>query len=193
MNTIESLLTLNTLSGITGFAVTIGFGIWLLKQPTSQNLNVASWVMWALLDAVLVTLTYKAGKPAHLFIGWTLAAALVAGGILWKGATWKMDFGSWASVIGVILSTYFWATDDSSFGLYACAVAMFVAGIPQILNFLKEPARNTWWLWAGTSVACVIAILGTETVFTPGNAPALSSLLFQAVVLTVLFRGSLFR
>lgn len=189
MESILALLTLNTLSGVVGFLTTFSFGIWLLQQPNSKNMNVTSWVMWALMDGILVMLALKSGNhEPYLFIGWTLAATLVVVGILVKGASWEMDFGSWVCVITVGASAYFWATNASGLGLYACAVAMFVAGIPQIKNFLKAPAKETWWLWTGTAVAGVMSVAASEHALSVDNAPTISSALYQLVVLAILFR-----
>lgn len=187
-------------SGIVGFGVTLGFGIWLLAQPNSQSLNVASWVMWTLLDGVIVMLAIRAEKeklkknpsaefkPPYLFIGWTVAATLVTIGMLWNGAVWQIGFAEIVSMIVVMVATYLWWTNKWGMGLIACAIAMFVAGIPQVVSFWSAPAPSTWWLWAGTVVACALSLAGSEKLKSLSNAPTYSSVAFQVLVLSVLFR-----
>ena len=187
MNHFKNLL--NTVSGIAGFSVTLAFGIWLLAQPNSQILNVASWVMWTLLDGVVVALALKGGnKKPYLFIGWTAAAILVTTSMLWNGAVWQIGFAEMVSITAVAVATYLWWTNKWGMGLIACAIAMFVAGIPQVVNFWHVPAQSTWWLWAGTAAACVLSIAGSEKMKSLQNAPTYSSVAFQILVLSVLFR-----
>lgn len=198
MNRFKNLL--NMISGITGFGVPFAFGIWLLAQPNSQSLNVASWVMWTLLDIVIVMLAIHAEKEKvkkdpsamfqvpYLFIGWTLAAAIVTFGMLWNGATWQMGFAEMVSMLAVVIATRLWWTNKWCLGLISCAIAMFVAGIPQVMNFWHTPAPSTWWLWAGTGIACVLSIAGSEKMKSLQNAPTYSSAAFQVLVLFILFR-----
>lgn len=179
---------LNIASGITGFSVTFIFGIWLLWQPDSQNLNVTSWVLWTLMDSVLVALAIRGGnKRPFLFIGWTVAAALVSVSALINGATWKLGFAEWVSIAGVAVAICFWLKNNSGYGLYACAIALFLAGVPQISDFWDVPATGTWWLWVGTAIACTLSILGSAKWANASNVPTLSSLVYQIVVLAVLF------
>lgn len=187
MNNLKNWL--NTASGVLGFLVTFSFGVWLLRQSGSQSLNVASWIMWTLMDGVLVALSIRGGnKKPFLFIGWTLAALLVTAGMLINGAVWQIGFVEMVSIGAVILSVYFWVTDKSEKGLFACAVAMFVAGLPQIASFWNTPATGTWWLWAGTAFVCALSILGSAKWKSAHNAPTISSFVYQIVVLAVLFR-----
>lgn len=187
MNNLKNLL--NAASGVLGFLVTFSFGVWLLWQSGSQSLNATSWVMWTLMDGILVALSIRGGnKKPFLFIGWTLAALLITFGILINGAVWQIGFVEMVSIGAVILSVYFWVKDKSEKGLFACAVAMFVAGLPQITSFWHTPATGTWWLWAGTAFVCTLSILGSARWKSAHNAPTISSLLYQAIVLAVLFR-----
>lgn len=145
--------------------------------------------MWTLMDGILVVLSIRAGnKKPYLFIGWTLAALLVTTGMFINGAIWQFGFVEMISIGVAILSVYFWITDKSEDGLWACAIGMFVAGVPQIFSFWDVPAINTWWLWAGSGSACVLSILGSAKWKSAHNAPTISSLSYQIVVLAVLFR-----
>ncbi|MDP1707191.1 MAG: hypothetical protein Q8L30_01390 [bacterium] len=146
-------------------------------------------MMWTVMDAVLVALSFRGGntKP-YLFIGWTCAAILVTVGMLINGADWKIGFVEMVSIGGAAVAVYFWVTSEPEKGLFACAIAMFVAGIPQIANFWKEPAVGTWWLWAGTAFVCALSILGSTKWKSAHNVPTLSSLVYQIVVLAVLYR-----
>jgi hypothetical protein len=192
---------LNKASGIVGFSVTVAFGFWLLLQPNSQSLNVASWAMWTLLDGVVVMLAIRSEKERikkdptavfswpYLFIGWTVAAVLVTASMLWNGAVWQIGFAEIVSMIAVAVATYLWWTNKWGMGLIACAIAMFIAGIPQIVNFWQAPAPATWWLWTFTGLACILSLAGSPKLKSLQNVPTCSSTAFQIVVLSVLFRG----
>lgn len=176
-------------SGIVGFSVTMSFGIWLLHQTNSQEINFASWAMWTLLDCIALALAWKAStERPYMLIGWTAAAVIVTTSILWKGAMWQLGFAEVVSMIAVVLATHLWWTNKWGMGLIACAIAMFVAGIPQVVNFWNAPAPSTWWLWAGTAVSGILSILGSEDKKGLQNAPAYSSIMYQTLVLLVLFR-----
>ena len=178
----------NNVSGVLGFLVPFSFGVWLLQQSDSKSMNVTTWILWTIMDGVLVALSIRAGnKKPYLFIGWTLAALLVTTGMILKGASWQIGFVEIVSFIGVIIATYFWVTNKSERGLYASAIAMFIAGVPQIVTFWTSPAIDTWWLWAGTALACTFSILASPRLQNATNAPTMASFSYQIVVLAVLF------
>lgn len=187
MNRFKELTSI--ISGILGFCVTMSFGVWLLNQSDAQGINIASWVMWTLLDGIALALAWKAStETPYMLIGWTAAATIVTTGILWKGATWQIGFAEITSAVAVVIATYLWWTNKWGMGLIACSLAMFVAGIPQVMNFWDTPAQATWWLWVGIAISGTLSIVGSENRKGLQNAPAYSSVLYQLLVLLVLFR-----
>lgn len=190
---------LNGLSGFAGFVVVIVFGFWLLTKSSTQNLNIASWVMWALMDLVVVLLCFKAGnKRPYLFIGWMLATLIVVGIMLAHGASWSPSpiesEVNWVTVAAVMICVYFLVTDKSEDAmkskkcLYLCAVAMFIAGVPQLITYWSSPSKDTWWLWVATALICLATIFTTEKKLSVFNAPTFSSLTYQVVILAIMYR-----
>lgn len=185
---------INVTSGVLGFLVTFSFGLWLLVQQSSQSLNVASWTMWTLLDAITLALMIKGGdREPYLMVGWTVSAVLITAGMLIKGAVWQFGVTEVISMVAVSFAVILWVKNLWGKGIIICAVAMFVAGVPQLVTFWSAPARDTWWLWVGTGTACLISILSSVKVKSIYNAPLASSLLFQLVALAVLYRTVLYR
>ncbi len=176
-----------------GFVVTLGLGIWLLTQGDTQSLNIVSWVMWSLMSWVLVGLAFQKRKREpdspipFLYIGWAISASLVTVGVLMKGATWEFGAVEMVCIFTVLVAIYFWIRDAGGAGLIACALGMFVAGLPQTGSFWNGPAQDIWWLWTGTAIASGLSILGSGKLRNTFNAPSVSSLIYQALGLFVLF------
>jgi hypothetical protein len=177
--------------GVLGFLVTFTFGLWLIKNNVPQS--TASWTMWAMLDFCSLILTLKALKSGdarpYLLFGWTLAATFVVVILIFNGTSWTWGWTEWLSACGVVTAARYWVKNQSIKGLWACAIAMNVAGIPLAYDFWIDPQQSTWWVWAGTILSCALSIAGSDKLLSiEKNLVPASSFLYNILLLSILFR-----
>lgn len=180
---------LNIAGALIGLLTNGFFCVWLLCQPGTQNLNTASWVMWTIMNGIVVFLSIKEGnKRPWLFIGWTVTTSITTVGMILKGASFQIGTTEIISILGVITSVYFWIKNKTANALIACAVAMFIAGIPQMVNFWYTPAISTWWLWAGNAIACALSMFGSAKWKSISNVPIVTGFCYHVGILLILNR-----
>ena len=179
---------LNFLSGVIGFGVSFYFGIWMLSHDTIPQ-NPASWMMWAMLDYCAVALYIEAGnKKPYLQIGWAMSATFVVAILVINGISWKWDAVEIFSIIATMIATYFWIKNKSEEGLWICATALLFAGIPLACDSWKEPQIETWWLWAGTTLACVLSIVTSPKIDVKNTLVTFSAVIYNIMILLIMFR-----
>lgn len=185
MNTKEIL---SILSGLIGFAVPTTFGIWLLNAGQAQS--IASWAMWTALDLTTLILAIKAGnKKPWLPLGWTIAATFVLIAVIYTGGNWKFGAVEYLSAAGVIIAAYYWIKDKAGMGLWACAIAMFISGLPIAFDYWKNPQQETWWVWVGTVIACTLTISSASKISDiKQTLVPTSALIYNLMLLAILFR-----
>lgn len=142
--------------------------IFLGKLPPQ---NVATWGMVLLLDTVGLLLAYKAYKEKDavpisempfLQMGWFIAAVCIMYAVLSRSNVIEWRMVETLSLLCCIASVYLWATRDAKSGLYPYMLAMYIAFLPQLFDYWREPQPDTWWLWAGTIVGAMLAIYAAE-------------------------------
>jgi uncharacterized membrane protein YbaN (DUF454 family) len=151
--------------------------------------------MWALLDVCAVLMLIKAGnKKPYLQVGWMFAACFVTITLLFTNSVWQWGWVETASVFLTCVCAWFWMTEEKEkvAGLFACSIAMFVAGVPQIYSFWNMPQQDTWWLWACTLLACIISFAGAPKFDVRNTLLTLTSAVYNVVILAVLFRKEIF-
>ncbi|NQV88308.1 MAG: hypothetical protein HQ402_01990 [Parcubacteria group bacterium] len=154
-----------TLCGIVGAiipAVTIiAFALHLLMKEI--QLNVVSWILWTILDIVLVITAIAAGnKRPWLPIGYTFGAAFVTI-ILWSRGLWEFGFAEGISVLGVVAALVVWRFVGAKGAIITASIAMTIAALPQAYDFWITPNPSTWWLWAFVAIGCFLSIVGARS------------------------------
>lgn len=145
--------------GMLSFASLIWYGIkvWLGKAtPTS----IASWVMWVILDVVILGSTLATGKPFALALSYVAGAAFVLVVHLKKG-TWTWTYVETISAVGATVSTILWQTLSPEAGVIAGVVAMTAAGMPMLLFFYRHPDRQAFWVFMNVTIACTMTLIAT--------------------------------
>lgn len=176
------------LGGFVAFSVLIMFArnVWTRKVPASTP---ASWLMWTILDVLLLVTTLANHKPGWLPGAWTLGAGSVTVALIVRGK-WIWSYKETISAIGAAIATYIWLSYGAMLGLVASIAAMNIAGIPNFIDLWKNPIRGTWPVWGFTAVACFLTLLGSDWSF-GGIILATTSMFFNGLLLCiVLFRKS---
>jgi len=158
--------TLKKIGGLISAVTLIAFALYLMAHDV--KLNIATWVLWTLLDIILVMTGREAllrqGKNEWpwLPIGWTTGAAIVTIILLTRGQ-WQWTWTETLTVIVTAIAAGHWrATSNARAGIVAATLAMTVAGIPSAMLAWNHPDPSSWWLWAGVSVSCFFTLAGTK-------------------------------
>ena len=155
--------------------------------------NLATWIMILVLDVLGLILVLRAGnKSPFLQIGWTIAALLIVLAIALNNTLWQWTWIETISVSFCILSIFIWYKISAKYAIWPQMMAAYISFIPQGVDYWSLPQTQTWWLWAGTIVGCLLAIIGSkkqtfENVFIPWGC-----VILNATVLLILFRSYLF-
>lgn len=149
------------LSAVVGFATPAYFA-W--QTYTKQwGLNLATWALIFILDALGLVLAYKSGnKRPWIQWGWAVAASLILLATLNNKHTWAFGWVEYICIACCFISVYFWLTEKADRGLMSYIVAVYISFVPQLVDYWDSPQPETWWLWLGSIVACACAIYGAE-------------------------------
>lgn len=160
--------------------------IWTRKVPAS---TAASFLMWTILDVLILGSTLAAHKPGWLPLGYTIGALLVTLATFVRGK-WLWSYKETICAIGAAITSYIWFTWNADAAVFAGVCAMNIAGIPILVDLWRNPIRGTWPVWAITVVACIFTILGSDYSLT-GTILAWAGIAFNgSVTLIVLFKKS---
>lgn len=172
--------------GFIAFSVLMWFAlnVWTRRVPPSTP---ASWLMWSIMDSLLLFTTLANHQPGWLPGGWTLGASSVTAVLLVRGK-WSWSYKETICAIGAATATYAWLHYGAITGLLSGIIAMNVAGIPNFIDMWRNPIRGTWPVWGFSTIACLFTLLGSDWSF-GGIILAASSMFFNGMLtLVVLFR-----
>jgi len=173
-------------SGVFGFLVSAGFGVWLFLNKVEQNS--ASWAMWLLLDVVALAIIIKRKENPSLIIGWLAACTLVFAANVAIGSKWEWRWVEVISLVIVSIAGILQLRGQGQYALYAAALGFVTAGAPQAYDFYFRPVFGTWWLWAGTFLACLVPILASEDRSFPKHAVYYAGVSYNLLVLILVIR-----
>ena len=166
--------------GLLSFGAMVWFGVkvWRGKaEPTSM----ASWLMWVILDAVILGSTIATHKPCALALSYVAGASFVFIVHIKKGK-WVWTYVETISAGGTAVSTILWFTLSPEAGVIAGIVAMTAAGMPMLLSFAKAPDRQAFWLFANVTIACAMTLIATWPWTIGGSLLSGGGLLYNGLV-----------
>lgn len=168
------------MSGIAPVIALIVFGIVLLKTGKSQN--VATWLMWFILDVAITVNMFSAGnKEAWLPLGFAVGAFFVTAVLISKG-NWKWGFVEITCAVASTAAMILWHFSSPNAAVVISCVAMWIASIPIIRDTWKMPDRSLWWFWGTAAVCGLITIVvakswSIEERFFPASVCTFNSLM----------------
>jgi hypothetical protein len=146
--------------GVVAVSVLLHYA-WNVIRGKAAAASVASWLMWTILDMILLATTWQAGKPVWLPLGWTIGASLITISLLKRGQ-WVWQRTETLSAICAAVAALAWLTQGAVVGIIAGTLAMNFAGIPMLVDMVKRPIRATFPVWFVTCVACVCTLLASD-------------------------------
>lgn len=148
------------IGGIIAVSILLHYAINVWRKKAEAQ-SVATWLMWTLLDILLLTTTWLAEKPVWLPLGWTVGASLVTLSLFVHGQ-WVWSRKETLCTIATTVATGVWLTQGAVAGIVAGTLAMTCAGIPLLIDMARNPQRSTFPVWFFTVVACVCTLIGSD-------------------------------
>lgn len=151
-------------AGVIGAVAISAFGVQVLLMKSVEGLSFTSFLSWTAMDAMCLYLAWKRNESTALFLGWTLSAVFATTCLYYKGAPGSFGAVESVAVTTVMISMFGMLRGSTKVGVIACAVGMFVAGIPQLVSIMSTGDTSTWWLWAVSAVAGLMTLRASEKV-----------------------------
>ncbi len=150
-----------------GFAIIMIAFVYFTTNLVMHNvpLNLATWLMWVVIDTCLLVSTISAGntRPWSL-IGFETGACTIT---LIALAKLMMGNGRWSwgdtesfSAICVVLALIVWRTTSGNGGVISITAAMYVAMIPTFADQWNNPTGQDPWFWGACSLGCALEFIG---------------------------------
>lgn len=133
---------------------------WRVWNGKAATTNMASWLMWFVMDVVIMINTIIVKEPYLLALGFTIGAGSVFLVHLKKG-TWKWTGVETFSVAAATTAFLAGQVFGGNFGIVIGTTAMVLAGMPALLDLHKRPERTALPVFAYSSVAGFLTLLGT--------------------------------
>lgn len=148
----------------------------------------ASFLMWMVMDVLLVVNAIRTFQSIWMQLGFTIGATAVTC-VLWKRGerTWGSRETFTAICAGLSIgATYFMEGASAQFWT---VLAMDVAGIPILLDNLKNPVWDSFPMWFTTVISCVLQLYGSDwKTWDPFVVPLMCGS-YNALMALVVLRG----
>ncbi len=140
-------------------------------------LNLATWVLWTILDIFLAYSMFKAKDPSK----WTTTAFAIGAGVIayiaWQQLAQGKTHWVWTyreTITLVCFSVAFTIRLFSASRRLAMnlgTTAMLIAGAPTIYDAWQAPNLQNPWFWGTCTFGCFVVFLGSKKGFTAKYFP----------------------
>lgn len=150
----------NFFGGALSIIIAFFFALFLARSNVPQN--IASWTMWALLDAyIVITCIASGNKRPWLPLGCMLGACSVVA-ILFSRGEWKWGYVETISVLGAGIAFLSWWRLGPKYAIIAIILAMMISGIPAVCDAWTENDPSSWWYWGGSAFCALLSCYGAK-------------------------------
>jgi len=155
-------MELHDLLKISGGVLALGMTIPLLVSAVRDHgagQSFAMWALWALLDTTAtISLIVQHGN-FWLTAGYALGSVSLAVVLLAQG---RFAWGWLETLIAllVVVCLVIWKLGGPKTATVATTLAIVVAGLPGMKELWRAPQRFLAWVWAGYTVASLLALAG---------------------------------
>ncbi len=156
------------------------YNVWTRKAHASTG---ATWVMWVVLDSLLLATTIANNEPGYLPGAWVLGSTSVAIALFVRGK-WIWSYKETICAIGAIISAYIWFRYGALIGLMGSITAMNIAGIPNFIDLWRNPIKDTWPVWGFSALSCLLTLIGSDWSL-GGIINAVNGIFFNTILLII--------
>jgi len=142
---------MHLLAAIGGVVALVSHAFWIWGIVSNRmHLNLATWLLWALIDITILLSSIAAGASApFLAVGFAGGAVAVALTLLFKG-TWQWGRLESVCAILAIVCLILWFVGGPLIALVSLTLGKYIiAGIPTLRSAYKNPEwiqAYVWWL-----------------------------------------------
>lgn len=147
---------LNILIG--GCVITLYIPLWLSLSRGTLRQNIATWILWVVLDAIaFLSIWWQGGN-------YLLVALYVIGGSVTIFITLRSRHFAWTKIesvttLLVIVSIVMWALSGARMGTIMSTLGVVFAGVPQLIDSWRNPRENSVVIYGGFTGVNVLALL----------------------------------
>jgi len=147
-----------TLAGsVIGIVCYVPLCLAILRGKVKQNL--ATWVLWALLDGIAAASIFYQHGNYLLIAAYTLGSTVTSLSILRsKNFKWTL-FHTMVSLL-VAACIVVWAISGAYVATIASTTAVIIAGIPLVVDCYRKPEENPFLTYLGFLTANALATMG---------------------------------
>jgi len=119
----------------------------------------ATWGLWAVLDSILTITLWQQHGNYFLSFGFAVGGVALMAVLLRQGNWYWGRFETFIALM-VLASLTVWKFSGPRNATIAVTVAVCIAGIPGFVAMLRKPQPAAGKLWAGFTVANILAFFG---------------------------------
>ena len=152
---------------------------------TEVSMNIATWVIWAILDGIAFYSAWTASDRIPWMIGvFTMGAAIIAFLSL-KNGTWRLGKTEWFCIGAVGISFLLWQFGPT-WVLVASTLAMFIGGIPQLMDAYRDSLSQSKLNWGLFLMSNGLSLIGANQAIMGEWFYPLVGVAFNAIMMGIL-------
>ncbi len=176
--------TLAWAGGLLAFLLYVPLIRGIMRGEVKQS--VAAWMLWVFLDAIAMVSTIIERGNFLLLVFYVIGGSFVIASLLYK-KLFKWTWFEWLILALVIICLVVWKMSGSRTAIVASTLAVFIAGVPQIVESWRKPDKQTGYIYIGYVVANFLSLMGgkgwlIEERFYPGVCVILCGLIAAAAL-----------
>lgn len=158
------------------FIIAFLYLAWFLTNHAIQ-LNLATWLLWTMLDISITIGMFRTGNPNK----WAMGALTVGAGLIASIAIVQIIGGKtsliWTFKETITLLCFLTAfavskmSKDETFGVNMGTTAMFIAGVPTLIDAWNKPTEQNAVFWVLCVTGSFVTLLGKPKGFTESYLP----------------------
>ncbi len=119
-------------------------GVW----KGTLHLNIATWILWSVIDASVLFSSLAAGASApFLSAGFVVGAVLVTITLFGRGV-WRWGMLETSCAVLALACLGLWYIAGPLVSLISLTIGKYgIAGIPSVVAAYKNPERTQGWIW----------------------------------------------
>jgi hypothetical protein len=144
--------------GILAFAMYLPMIVEIIRSRGAGQ-SFATWGLWAVLDAILTLTLWQQHGNYLLSLGFAVGGVVLTAVLLAQGS-WKWGRFETTIALMVLASLAVWHFSGPRNATLAVTTAVCIAGVPGFVEMLRQPQPAAGKLWAGFTVANLLAFFG---------------------------------